>query len=125
MAEKANKLKITPKKSGKENPVSKSLHNVINGEFLTKKKSIRLLPFLLFITSLAVIYIGNTYYGEKLIRKIQSKQNEVNELRFEYITTKSELMELSKQSSLADRLKSKGIKESTVPPYKIFIKKIK
>jgi len=122
MAAKANKFKIKHEKSDKENPVSKSLHNVINGEFLTKKKSIRLLPFLLFITSLAVIYIGNTYYGEKLIRQIQSKQNQVNELRFEYINTKSELMELTKQSSLADRLKSKGIKESTIPPYKIFVK---
>lgn len=122
MAEKTNKLKKKHKKPEKENKVSKSLHNVFNGEFLTKKKSVRLLPFLLFITTLAVIYIGNTYYGEKVVRKIQSKQNDVNELRFEYITTKSELMELSKQSSLADKLKSKGIKESTTPPYKIFIK---
>ena len=122
MARNKNKLKKKTKKSGKESQVGKSLHNVFNGEFLTKKKSVRLLPFLLFITSLAVFYIGNTYYGEKMIRKIQSKQKKVNELRFEYINTKSELMELSKQSSLADKLKSKGIKESTVPPYKIFIK---
>jgi hypothetical protein len=123
MTEKTNKLKKKHKKPAKKSKVGNSLHNVFNGEFLTKKKSVRLLPFLLFITSLAVFYIGNTYYGEKMIRKIQSKQKKVNELRFEYITTKSDLLELTKQSSLADKLKSKGIKESTTPPYKIFIKK--
>ncbi len=122
MTEKINKLK-KEEKPGKDSKVGKSLHKVFDGEFLTRKKSLSLLPFLMLITSLAIIYIGNTYYGEKVIRKIQSKQKEVNELRFEYITTKSDLMELTKQSSLADRLKSKGIKESTTPPYKIFIKK--
>ena len=37
--------------------------------------------FLLFISGLAVFYIGNSYYAEKKIRKIEKLQKEIKELR--------------------------------------------
>lgn len=95
---------------------------ILNGTFLTRKGAIKLLPLILFITLLGIIYIGNNYSAIKSFREISNIKRELKELRFEHITTKSEFMYSSKQSGVARRLDSLGIKESTVPPQKFIIK---
>ncbi len=108
-------------KSG--NVAAKSLRSLLGGYFLTKERTVKHLPFLFFLALLAIIYIGNSYYAEKNIRHIERTQKKLKELRYEYITTKSKLMHSSRQSMIAKSLTKKGIKESTVPPEKIFVKK--
>jgi hypothetical protein len=95
---------------------------LLNGSFLTRNRVIRLLPYLLFLTFLAVIYISNVYYGERLQRETDRIQRELKEDRYEYITTKSRLMFKSKQSEVARDLDDSGVKESTVPPVKVIVK---
>ena len=97
----------------------KRTKRLLGGDFLTNDTSLSQLPFLLFIMFLGIIYIGNVYYAEANIRNISNLKNEIKELRFEHISTKSKLMQLSKQSELVKLLKMQGIKESTIPPYKI------
>jgi len=48
-------------------------------------------------------------------------QKELKELRYEYVSVKSNLLQNSRQSKVAMGLSDKGIKESTVPPEKIFV----
>ncbi len=111
-----------PQKNKKKNKNGAiSAQDILGGGFLTKERTIKHLPFLLFLAFLAIIYIGNSYYAEKNIRKIEKLQKEVKELRYEYITNKSKLMQSSRQSMVAKSLENKGIKESTVPPNKIFV----
>lgn len=95
--------------------------SLLGGDFLTNDTSIRQLPFLLFIMFLGIVYIANVYYAEANIRDISNIKKEIKELRFEHISTKSKLMQLSKQSELVKLLKTQGIKESTIPPYKIVV----
>ena len=99
----------------------KRTRSVLGGDFLTNDTSIRQLPFLLFVMFLGIGYIANVYYAESNTRDISNIKKEVKELRFEYISTKSKLMQLSKQSELVKLLKAQGIKESTTPPYKIVV----
>ena len=77
--------------------------------------------FLLFLLLLAILYISNIYWAEKTIREIDDAQKEIKELRYEYITSKSELMSKSKRSEVARSLEEDGIKESMVPPGRINI----
>ena len=113
-----------PQKNKKKNKNGAlSAQDILGGGFLTKERTVKHLPFLLFFAFMAIIYIGNSYYAEKNIRKIEKLQKEVKELRYEYITNKSKLMQSSRQSMVAKSLKNKGIKESTVPPNKIFVEK--
>lgn len=100
----------------------KRTKRLLGGDFLTNDTSLRQLPFLLFIMFLGIVYIANVYYAEANIRNISKFKNEIKELRFEHISTKSKLMQLSKQSELVKLLKKQGIKESTMPPYKIVVK---
>ena len=90
------------------------MKKVLGGEIIGTG-TFRFFPFLMFIAFLAFVYIANNYLAEDKIRKINRLTKELKEIRYEFISTKSKLGELSKQSKLADKLKGKGIKESTEP----------
>lgn len=116
MAENSYKEPVKETTGKEQNKGGGMLSSLLNGSFLTFEKSPGLLPFLLFLSMLAVFFIGNTYYAEKKVRNIENMRHEVTELRTIYISNKAELMYLSNQSEIARRLAEKGIVESTVPP---------
>jgi len=101
--------------------VGRSFQSVVSGSFLSRDETLRFLPFLLFISLLAVVYIANGYYAESKIRKLNKLTEELKDLRSQYIITKSDLMFVSKQSEVAKASALLGIKESVVPPKKIII----
>jgi|GEM_PF-194872 len=108
-----------------QNKIGKAFLDVLNGEFLTKENSTRQLPFVLFLALIAMVYIANGYYAEHTVRKINDATKELKELHSEYITTKSTLMQVSTQSSVAN-LSAKlvpGLQESKEAPKKIVITK--
>ncbi len=106
----------------KDTTIGSAINEILEGTFLTRKGFIKLIPLVLFITLLAVIYIANSYWSIKGFREVSDLKKELKELRFEHITTKSDFMYISKQSEVARKLDSVGIKESTVPPQKFFYK---
>ncbi len=79
--------------------------------------------FILFLVILGVFYVANTHLAERTIRKINAKEKELKELRWEHITLKSNLMYDRKQSELADKLQESGIEELEKPPHKIVVEK--
>jgi hypothetical protein len=121
---KASAKDAAPKKIQVHKVFVRSAFDVINGNFLTNKSSLKQAPFVLFLTIVALFYIANSYYAERKIRQINKINNELKELRSEYITSKSKLMFVSKQSEVAKTAEQMGlpIKESTTPPGKIIVK---
>ncbi|HRG59989.1 MAG TPA: FtsL-like putative cell division protein [Bacteroidia bacterium] len=115
--------KAAPQKKQVHKVVVRSVVDVINGNFLTNQTSLKQVPFVLFLTIVALFYIANSYYAERKIRQISKINNELKELRSEYITSKSKLMFVSKQSEVAKTAEDMGlpIKESTTPPGKIIV----
>jgi hypothetical protein len=101
---------------------AKVVQGVLDGTILTRGQLFQLIPFILYVVFLIMLAIANTYYAEKMVRQIEAVKKELKELRYEQITTRSELMYISKQSEVARRLKVTGLKESTVPPEKILIR---
>ena len=73
-------------------------------------------PFFLFLSVLAVIYIYNGHFADKTVRNINKVSSELKELQYEYKTLKSEVMFRSKQSELAKAVAPLGLKELMVPP---------
>jgi hypothetical protein len=82
---------------------------------------VQYLPKILFVVFLSLVYISNTHYAEKTIRQIDKAQSEVEDLRADFTTLKSDVMFASKQSEVARRVKPLGLKESLRPPYKIVV----
>ncbi|MBL7770314.1 MAG: hypothetical protein JNK20_15140 [Flavipsychrobacter sp.] len=79
------------------------------------------LPFFLFLSALAVVYIYNGHYSDKIIKSISRTNKELKELQFEYKTIKSEVMFRSKQTEVARAVAPLGLMELTTPP--VVIKK--
>lgn len=79
-------------------------------------------PKILFVMVLGLLYIGNTHHAEKTVRQINNIQAEVEDLRADYTTLKSDLMFSSKQSEVARKVKMYDLKESLIPPHKIVVK---
>lgn len=114
--------KVKEKKVTK--PSSPSLFiSILNGSFLSRDQVLQQVPYIVFLALIAIFYIANTFYAEKSIRQINSIGNELKELRSEYITTKSDLMFISKQSEVSKTALSMGIKESTTQPHKLSLER--
>ena len=84
-----------------------------------RKASGDYLPQVLFLLALGLLYIGNGHYAENTIRKINTLQKKVEDLRADYHTLKADYMFDSKQSEVASKVKKSGLRESSEPPIKI------
>lgn len=96
--------------------------SVFDGSVLTNKLVISNLPYILFLVLLAVIYISNSFSAERNRRTALKLDDELKELRYEYISTKSAVMYLSNPSQISEKLKERGLQDNLVPPVKIFIR---
>lgn len=98
-----------------------SVKELIDGTIITRKAITKQLPFILFSSFLAVIYIGNRYHAEKIIRETDRLKIEVQDLRTESIITASELMFISKQSEVIKLINKENLNliESVDPPIKL------
>lgn len=111
--------KTVKTKTKKQNKFARSFASLFSGSFLAEESMIRQLPFIFFLTFLALLYVANGYYSEKTIREINSLNRNIKELKSEYIITKSDLMFLSKQSEVAKEAQKINVFESRTPPIKI------
>jgi hypothetical protein len=130
-----NKFRIEPPQKSNEARVKPTAKSTSNGKsvFSGLEKRLKLesyfeegfpvqyLPKILFVVFLSLIYISNTHYAEKTTRQIGRAQSEVEDLRADYTTLKSDVMFASKQSEVARRVKPMGLKESLNPPFKIVV----
>lgn len=108
-------------KSERSSKSVKGVKDVLSGNFLSKESVVNVLPYVFFLTFLGICYIANGYQAEKLVRRLYKTTNEIKELRSEYITNKSDLMYISKQSQVARATKNLGLRELMSPPKKIVI----
>lgn len=74
------------------------------------------LPFFLFLSVLAIVYIANGHFADNTVRNINKVNREIKELQYEYKTLKSDVMFQTKQSQLAKSVEPLGLKELVVPP---------
>ena len=83
---------------------------------LDRNQIVHAMPFILFITLLTIVYIGNSYYSEKIIREIDRTKSELKERNAEFVSSETERVTSIQQSRVAENLKLIGIKETKVPP---------
>ncbi|MBD0332505.1 MAG: hypothetical protein ICV66_07605 [Chitinophagaceae bacterium] len=83
---------------------------------LNYQSIVKQIPFFLFLTVLAVIYIYNGHYADKTIREITKTSKDLKELKYEYKTVKGEVLFRSRQSELLKVAEPVGLKELTVSP---------
>lgn len=108
-----------PKKEKKQNAFAA----LMSGSLLTQDSIIKHLPFMLFLSFLALVYIANGFWAESSVREINRMQQEIKELRSEQISIKSELNNTIIESELKKIIDDRalGLEESIDPPKKILV----
>ena len=84
--------------------------------FLNYQWIVKTIPYFLFLSVLAVLYIYNGHYSDNTVKDINKTSKELKELQYEYKSMKSEVMFRSKQSELAKAVAPLGLKELVQPP---------
>ena len=87
--------------------------------FFSEGFPVQYIPYVLYIFFLGILYVGNTHYHERAIRKIGRLEKEIEDLRADFTTLKADYMFASKQSEVAKRVAPMDIYESRQPPFKI------
>ena len=95
------------------------VYSLLKAKYLVDEGSMRNWRFIIFLIIIAILMIGNSHrYEEKLFR-ITELENQVKELRSEFVDRRSELMELKMESTVSRKMEEKEIFPSSVPPKKI------
>lgn len=82
---------------------------------------IRHLPFVFYLSCLALVYIANGHQAEKKIRTMNQLQKEVKTLHWKYLEAKSDVMFQSKYSEIARQVAPWGWKTSSRPPFVLVV----
>ena len=97
--------------STQQQEAKKDWKRLLNYQWIVKN-----IPYFLFLSVLAVLYIYNGHYSDNTVKDINKTSKELKELQYEYKSLKSEVMFRSKQSELAKAVEPLGLKELVVPP---------
>jgi len=93
---------------------------LLDGSLLTGKSAPSQLPFIFYLSGLALFLIFNAYYAEKKAREADRLQQEMTALRIRYVQVKSEYMYLTNRSEISRRLRTRGFVEPKEPPRPVY-----
>jgi hypothetical protein len=101
-------------------PNKNPLKGLFNYQWIVKN-----IPFFLFLSVLAVLYIANGHRADKTIRNINGTTAALKELQYEYKTLKSEVMFKSQELQIVKASEPLGLKVSKDMPQRLREEKLK
>jgi hypothetical protein len=105
-----------------ENNVDSTINKISEFTFFIKKEQLNdIIPVILLLVFTTILYVSLSHFHVKSLKNEDELKKEINELRSEYISVKSNLMKKSNPSEVSKRLETEGLKELTTPP--IILKK--
>ena len=99
-----------------------SIGGILKGSFITGKRNIKHIPFLLMLVVLALINIRSSFHSEELLARSISLEKEVEDLRLIHVTTKLDLMKMYKRSVIESLVDDQYLQTSLTPPQIIEIR---
>lgn len=103
--------------------MNNGLYDILKGKFLVSNDAFKNWRFILFCTLLAIIMIASSHSAERKVHQIARLNDEVRELRSEFVDGRSNLMRLKMESTITRKMAEKGISPSATPPTKLVIRK--
>lgn len=102
--------------------MKKNIYDILKGRFLIKDDAIKNWRFIVFASVLALIMIASSHWADKKVHKIAKLNDEVKELKSEFVDARTTLQELKLESYITEKVVVKGITPSENPPKKIRVK---
>ena len=102
--------------------MKKGLLNILKGRFLVSDDAPKNWLFIIFTSFLATIMIGSSHSADKKVHQIAALNEEVKELRNEFVDARSDVQQLKLESTVMHIVEEKGLFPSQVPPKQIRVK---
>ncbi len=97
-------------------------YNIIKGKFLVSDDAFKNWRFIIFLSVLALVMIGSSHGADRKVHEIARLNNEVKELKSEYVDVRMQLMQSKMESKIIRAMENRGLFPSETPPQKIIIK---
>ncbi|OWW24348.1 S-adenosyl-methyltransferase [Zobellia sp. OII3] len=102
--------------------MKKGLLNILKGRFLVSGDAPKNWLFIIFASFLATVMIGSSHSADKKVHQIAALNEEVKELRNEFVDVRSDVQQLKLESTVMQIVAEKGLYPSEVPPKQIKVK---
>ncbi|WP_088340636.1 FtsL-like putative cell division protein [Robiginitalea sediminis] len=101
--------------------MKKGIVAILKGTFLVSGDALRNWKFILFASALATIMIASSHAADRKVHQIAAMNDEVRELRSEFVETRSRAQRLKLESTIRERVREVGLLPAQSPPRKILI----
>ena len=97
---------------------SSTIRDILNGNILTKNFFQKQYGLLIMIAALTFLYVDNRFYCETRLAKEIDLKKKIQDVKYESLTISAELMEISRQSNVMNKVNESGINliQSKTPP---------
>ncbi len=102
--------------------MKKSFYNILKGKFLISDDAFKNWRFIIFLSFLALFMIASSHRADKKVHRIAQLNNEVKEIKSEYVDVRMILMQAKMESKIIMDMAKRGLNPSETPPRKILIK---
>lgn len=102
--------------------MSNGLGDILKGKFLVSEGAYANWAFIVFCALLAIIMIASSHSAERKVYKVAELNQQLKELRSEFVDTRKTVMQQKMESNVAKKMKERSIGLSDKPPYKILVK---
>lgn len=113
------------KPSGKKSKGSKTVVQILSGDFLTREFVIENLGFIFYLMLLLLLLIGKGYYVKQVSDNVIKTEMELDEIVSDYVELKARFQEETSRGNLVIKLEGTGLIESMEPPKVIRVQKEK
>jgi hypothetical protein len=98
---------------------------LLSGILVSEKIILKNIWYIILLTVLGAIYIGNRFHAEKITRETSRLSREVKDLKAEALSTSASLMSASRQSEVFRLVRERGLglEELKTPPYRLIVDK--
>jgi len=103
--------------------MKENFYDIIKGKFLVSDDAFKNWRFIVFLSFLALIMIASSHSADKKVHLIAQLNNEVKELKSEYVDLRIKVANLKMESKIENAMLRRGLKISETPPQKIRIVK--
>ncbi len=98
-----------------------NFYNILKGKFLVSDGAFKNWRFIIFLSALALIMIASSHRADKKVHRIAQLNNEVKELKSEYVDIRIILMQTKMESKIISTMGKRGLYSSIIPPQKLII----
>lgn len=99
--------------------MKQNIVDILKGKFLISDDAVKNWRFILFASLLAVVMIASSHNADQKVHDIARLNEQVQELRSEFVDTRSRLQRLKLESTIVTKLKDYGLQPSAEPSRKI------